>query len=371
MPETHDKEGSRRRRQRDLPPVLGAPDGLPGYAELHCISNFSFQRGASHPQELVQRAYNLGYEGLAITDECSVAGVVRARMGLKRHYEYIDDLEKEFPDQLRRRDFHLLSGSEFKLEGGRLVAIARDLQSWGGLCEFITAARMSADKGEYRVGWDISDFTLLRGCEILYAPQRTAFDAQALGERLAWGRALFGDSFWLAVELPHLLDDDLWLAMLREAGDKTDVPLVAAGDVHMHKRSRKPLHDVITAVRVGKPVAACGFELQGNAERHLRRRNRLAETFPAALLANTLEVMRRCRDFDLEEIKYNYPRESLPEGLTPSEALRQLTMEGAAERYPDEIPEKVKKLLEKELALIAVCEYEMFFLTVHDIVRFA
>ncbi len=373
MPETHDKEGAlRRRRKRDMPPVLGsAPDSLPDYAELHCISNFSFQRGASHPQELVQRAYNLGYQALAITDECSVAGVVRARMGLKAHYEFIDELEREFPDQLRKRDFHLLCGSEFALQGGRLVAIARDLKSWGGLCEFITAARMTADKGEYRVGWDISNFTLLQGCEILYAPDREAFNAQVLDERLAWAKALWGDSLWLAVELPHLMDDDLWLATLREAGDKAGVPLVAAGDVYMHKRSRKPLHDVITGVRVGKTVAECGFELQGNAERHLRRRNRLAEIFSGDLLVNTLEVMRRCRDFDLAEIKYNYPQESLPKGLTPAQALRQFTMQGAATRYPAGVPGKVTTLLEKELALIAVCEYEMFFLTVHDIVCFA
>ncbi|MDB5871567.1 MAG: dnaE2 [Ramlibacter sp.] len=372
MPEMHDKEGSRRMRKRDLPPVLtGMPDSLPGYAELHCITNFSFQRGASHPQELVQRAYNLGYEALAITDECSVAGVVRARMGLKGHYEFIADLEREFPGQVRKRDFHLLSGSEFDLEGGRLVAIARDLEGWGGLCEFITAARMTADKGHYRVGWDISNFDLLAGCEILYAPRRAAFDPQALDERLAWAKALWGDSLWLAVELPHRIDDDLWLALLREAGEKAGVSLVASGDVHMHKRSRKPLHDVITAVRMGKPVAECGFELQGNAERHLRRRNRLAETFSAELLANTLEVTRRCRGFDLAAIKYNYPQESLPKGLTPPQALRQLTMQGAAERYPQGVPDKVTRLLEKELALIAVCEYEMFFLTVHDIVRFA
>ncbi|MEO5669189.1 MAG: error-prone DNA polymerase [Ramlibacter sp.] len=372
MPETHDKNLPRRHRKRELPPVLtGAPDSLPGYAELHCISNFSFQRGASHPQELVQRAYNLGYQAIAITDECSVAGVVRAYMGWKEHREFIKELQEELPGQPREREFHLLFGSEFDLPGGRLVAIARDLESWGGLCQFITAARMTAEKGDYLVGWDLSDFTLLVGCEILYAPKRTAFDPQALDERLAWGRALFGDAFWLAVELPHLMDDDLWLSTLRGAARTSGVPLVATGDVHMHTRSRKPLHDVITAVRVGKPVGECGFELQGNAERHLRQRKRLAETFPSDLLANTLVVMQRCKDFDLESIKYNYPRETVPDGVTPAQALRQLTLQGAAERYPDFVPGKVTTLLEKELALIAVCEYEMFFLTVHDIVRFA
>ncbi|MBA3772138.1 MAG: error-prone DNA polymerase [Ramlibacter sp.] len=371
MPEYHEKEGAGR-RNRDLPPVLmDTPDGLAGYAELHCISNFSFQRGASHPQELVQRAYNLGYQALAITDECSVAGVVRAWSGLKEHLEFVEALEARFPGQRRKRPFQLLCGSEFDLEGGRLIAIARDLQGWGGLCEFITAARMTSPKGHYRVGWDACDFSLLNGCEILFSPRREAVGPQALGERLAWGKALCGDSFWLAVELPHMLDDDLWLARLHEEAKQAGVAAVACGDVHMHKRSRKPLQDVITAVRMGKRVADCGMALQGNAERHLRQRKRLAQIYPPEMLASTLEVMRRCRDFDLAQIRYDYPQETVPEGMTPPQALRQLTMAGAARRYPDGVPDRVRQLLEKELALIAECNYEMFFLTVNDIVCFA
>jgi error-prone DNA polymerase len=357
-----------------LPPVLGsAPDGLPGYAELHCISNFSFQRGASHPQELAQRAYNLGYEALAITDECSVAGVVRAWTGINEHLDFIKRLDEKYPDQPRlRANFKLLFGSEFDMGEGRLVALAHDLQGWGGLCEFITAARMSAVKGEYRVGWECSDFSLLQGCEILFAPRRdaTAFDADALNARLEYLKDLFGSGLWLAVELSHQIDDDLWLATLQQAGAQAGVPLVAAGNVHMHVRSRKRLQDVITAVRVGKPVTQCGFELQGNAERHLRQRKRLAEIHPPELLAATLEVARRCA-FKLEEIRYDYPLETVPAGLTPTQALRKLTYQGAAERYPQGVSAKVNAWLEKELALIEQCNYEMFFLTVHDIVRFA
>ncbi|RYY69243.1 MAG: error-prone DNA polymerase, partial [Comamonadaceae bacterium] len=148
------------------------------------------------------------------------------------------------------------------------------------------------------------------------------------------------------------------------------VPLVAAGDVHMHARSRKPLQDLLTAVRVGRTVAECGFALQANAERHLRRRVRLGETYPADLMAATLVVAARC-SFDLRSIAYDYPEETLPKGLTPAQALARLVDEGARRRYPQEIPAKVKGLLERELALIAECNYEMFFLTVHDIVRFA
>ncbi|RYY90204.1 MAG: error-prone DNA polymerase, partial [Comamonadaceae bacterium] len=228
-------------------------------------------------------------------------------------------------------------------------------------------------KGAYDASWERSDFTLLRGCEVLFAPKRepgVALDVEALCARLAHAKSLFGDGLWLAVELLHLLDDDLWLAELRAAGERCGVPLVAAGDVHMHARSRKRLHDVLTAVRLGRPVAECGFGLQVNAERHLRTRLRLAETYPHDLLAATLDVAKRC-SFDLASIKYNYPEETLPRGLTPTHALRRLVQEGARRRYPRGVPLKVRLLLRKELVLIAECRYEMFFLTVHDIVRFA
>ncbi|HZY19532.1 MAG TPA: error-prone DNA polymerase [Ramlibacter sp.] len=357
-----------------LPPLLGSgPDRLPGYAELHCLSNFSFQRGASHPQELVRRAYDLGYQALAITDECSVAGVVRAWSGLKDYLAFILRLEEAYPRHRRLRPFRLLFGAEFDFGDGRLVALASDLAGWGGLCEFITTARRAAAKGSYQVGWDSSDLGQLQGCEILFVPTRTAgqdLDLQALCARLQVLRSRFRDSLWLAVNLPHRLDDDLWLSQLQLAGEQAQVPLVATGDVHMHARSRKPLQDVVTAIRLGRPVARCGVALQGNAERHLRQRKRLAELYPPELLANTLAVAGRCR-FDLEEIRYDYPRETVPEGLTPTQALRRLTYAGMDARYPAGVPLKVRVLVRKELALIAQCRYEMFFLTVHDIVRFA
>lgn len=357
-----------------LPPLIGpGPDLLPVYAELHCLTNFSFQRGASHPNEVVRRAYDLGYEALAITDECSVAGVVRAWSGWGEYEAFIKRLEELRPQEKRLRPFRLLYGSEFDFGDGRLVALARDLSGWGGLCEFITAARMTAPKGTYEVGWDRSDLRLLQGCEVLFAPRRQPglrADLPSLVKRLRQLKAFYGEGLWLAVHLPHLLDDDLWLADLRMTGEQAGVPLVAAGDVHMHGRSRKPLQDVITAVRLGKPVQDCGLALQGNAERHLRQRKRLAEVFPRELLANTLRVAERC-EFRLEQIRYDYPMETVPAGLSPIEALRQLTHAGARQRYPLGVPLKVRLLLRKELRLIQECNYEMFFLTVHDIVRFA
>jgi error-prone DNA polymerase len=337
---------------------------LPAYAELHCLTNFSFQRGASHPGELVQRAWELGYAALAITDECSVAGVVRAYAALKD-----TNLPKEDP-------FRLILGSEFRFDGFRLVALARNVTGWGNLCEFITAARRDAKKGEYRVSRAHSDFSLLGECEILVAPAREgndaidAADAMPLQAIVSWARRLFGSRTWLAAELTLGLDDALWLDTLQRASATTGVPLVAAGDVHMHVRSRKALQDVITAVHEGKVVSDCGMALQASAERYLRPRVRLGNIYPPELLASTLLVAARCT-FSLESIKYQYPLETVPPGLTPAQALRQFTIEGARLRYPKNVPWKVRRQLVHELRLIAACEYEMYFLTVHDIVRYA
>ncbi|MDB5749716.1 MAG: dnaE2, partial [Ramlibacter sp.] len=324
---------------------------LPDYAELHCLSNFSFQRGASHPQELVRRAHELGYSALALTDECSMAGVVRAhteatRLGLK-----------------------LLLGAEFALDGFRLVALARNANGWGNLCEFISIARREALKGEYVCSREASDFTLLQDCEILLAPERE-LEFEDLCERVEWAQAFFPRRHWLAVELLLQGDDELWLDTLLQVGEATGSPLVAAGDVRMHTRSRKPLHDVLTAVRLGKAVPDCGFALEANAEQHLRHRMRLASIYPAELLERTLEVMDRC-SFSLEEIKYQYPLETVPAGLTPRQALRRFTIAGAGQRYPQGVPWRVRQQLVRELDLISDCAYEMFFLTVHDIVAFA
>ncbi|MEP6723443.1 MAG: PHP domain-containing protein, partial [Variovorax sp.] len=381
MPELSDKQLQARRpaRLHALPHPVASALALPDYAELHCLTNFSFQRGASHPEELAARAYQLGYRALAITDECSVAGVVRAHVGLREHLEALDEYDKAHPGeapQPRNPGFRLLFGSEFRFERFKLVAIAHNLEGWGNLCEFITAARTTeAPKGEYRVSWDACDAASLRHCEVLLVPQRVfggAVDLAALRDDVAGAVARLGPNLWIAVELFNELDDDLWLATLAQLSADTGVPLVAAGDVHMHVRSRKPLQDVITAIREGKAVADCGFALQANAERHLRPRLRLVDLYPPALLANTLVVMERCR-FDPEVIRetYKYPLENVGGGETPTQTLVRRTWEGAARRYPAGVPQDVRHQVQHELDLIVELEYEMFFLTVEDIVRFA
>ena len=394
--------------------TVAAPD----YAELHCLTHFSFQRGASSPEDLAIRAWQLDYRALAITDECSVAGIVRAHVGLRDHLRALDEWEKENPDEprpWRNADFRLLHGSEFRFGRFTLVAIAHDMAGWGNLCEFITAARTTdAPKGEYRVRWDVAaggedrtnradadagdgadvdgegegerdtadaaDPASLRHCEILFVPARAPgrpVDGATLRADLAAARALYGEHLWLAVELFDEVDDDLWLAALEAAGAAAGVPCVAAGDVHMHVRGRKPLQDVLTAIRLGRPVAACGFALQSNAERHLRPRGRLRDLYPATLLARTLRVAERCR-FDPERLRdhYQYPRELLGSGETPAQTLVRKTWEGARGRYPpgrhpDGIPQQVRSQLRHELDLIVAMGYEMFFLTVEDIVAFA
>ena len=350
-------------------PVNG-PGGIapkpPTYAELHCLSNFSFQRGASHPEELVARAHALGYSALAITDECSVAGVVRA------HEESV------------KSGLKLLLGAEFEVpvagmaQGFKLVVLAHNLNGWGNLCEFITAARRAAPKGTYQVHWPGgqqpgSDWASLQDCELLlslpYSANKAVYFEAACGLVIA-AKSQFGARLWLLAELLHGLDDALWLHTLQQLSKHTRVPLVAAGNVHMHVRSRKPLQDVVTAVRLGRPVPECGLGLQANAEAHLRSRERLTQIYPAQLLTNTLVVAQRC-NFSLDELRYHYPLEAVLPGLTPAQTLRQYTFGGAAGRYPQGIPASVQKQLEFELALIAELGYEMYFLTVHDIVAFA
>lgn len=326
------------------------------YAELHCISNFSFQRGASQPEELVERAHALGYRALAITDECSVAGVVRAHTKAKE------------------LGLQLLPGAEFSValaDGGHftLVALPHSLLGWGNLCEFITQARMAAPKGEYRTTWAESPWALLADCEVLLAFPSAIKTEAACAMSMRAG-CLFGMHCWLAASVGLVADDATQRLRVQQIAALSGLPVLATGGVRMHVRSRKPLHDVLTAVRLGQPVSACGFALLANAEAHLRSRARLGALFPPEWLANTLTVAQRCH-FSLNELAYHYPLEAVLPGQTAAQTLRQYVEEGAQERYPEGVPEDIRERVEKELALIAELRFEMYFLTVHDIVRFA
>ncbi len=317
------------------------------YAELHCLSNFTFLRGASHPEELVARAHELGYTALALTDECSLAGVVRAHVAAKEC------------------GLKLIVGSEFRLsEGLRLVVLATDRGGYANLAELITQGRRNAVKGSYALSLgDLSDG--LPGCLILLLP-----DPLPTPEQASFLAARFAGRVWLAVELFRSPGDGARLAAVRALGAEVGLALVAAGDVHMHVPERRAMQDMLTAVRLGVPLAEAGAALYPNGERHLRERADLARLYPAELLAQTLAIVARCT-FSLDELRYEYPEELVPAGETPASHLRKLTEVGLRRRYGETIPDKARALVEHELALIAELKYEPYFLTVHDIVAFA
>ncbi|WP_284690669.1 error-prone DNA polymerase [Agrilutibacter terrestris] len=326
---------------------------LPAYAELHCLSNFSFQRGASDARELFERAKQQGYAALAITDECSMAGIVRAL------------------EAAEATDLKLVVGSELRIEGGpRLVLLAETLAGYQRLCQLITLARRRTDKGAYRAlreDFDGDNDGLLA----LWIPGDRPDTHE--GE---WTKARFPQRTWVAVELHRGPDDAGRLRSLLELAERLGLPAVASGDVHMHVRGRRMLQDTMTAIRLRTPLAEAGHALFPNGERHLRTRQALSAIYPEALLAESVRIARRC-NFDLRrDIRYQYPHELVPAGHTPRSWLRRLTADGIRARWKKnrsgrkERSEAIR-LIRKELRIISRKRYESFFLTVHDIVRFA
>ncbi|KAB7765653.1 error-prone DNA polymerase [Xanthomonas maliensis] len=329
----------------------GADDGLPAYAELHCLSDFAFLRGASSAEQLFARAQHCGYSALAITDECSLAGIVR---GLEAS---------------RATGVRLIVGSEFALvDGTRFVLLVENAHGYPRLCELITNARRAAGKGSYRL--ERTQVQALFGADpdgvfALWLP-----GAVPLAEQGAWLRSVFGERAFLAVELHREQDDAARLQQLQTLARQLGLTALASGDVHMAERRERVVQDTLTAIRHGLPLAECGAHLFRNGERHLRTRRALGNIYPQALLEATVALARRCC-FDLSKISYRYPKELVPDGHTPTSYLRQLTEAGIRERWPNGVSTKVRQDIEKELALIALKQYEAFFLTVHDVVRFA
>ena len=332
------------------------------YAELHCISNFSFLRGASHPEEMVGRALALGYSGLAITDECSFAGSARAHLCLQETIE-------TYP---AAREFKLIHGTEIQVtDGPRLVLLVTSRHGYGNLSQLITLARRAAIKGSYRLTRsDVeNNLALLDDCLGLLIPPPHAPD-RIDAEHAHWLAQVLPGRSWIACELTRGPDDAAHLIALQAMARQAGLPLVACGDVHMHVRRRKRLLDALTAVRHKLPLVQCGARLFANAERYLRPLYRLGRIYPAELLAETLAIAERC-NFSLAELRYEYPEEVVPAGETPATYLRRVTYECAARRYPQGIPDTVRELVEYELQLIEDLQYEPYFLTVYDIVRHA
>ena len=348
------------------------------FAELHAVSNYTFLRGASHPEELVRTAFALGYEAIAVTDECSLAGVVKAHLAAR---------------ELRIK---LIVGAEFRLQDGiQLVLLAPTRKAYGQLSELVSLGRRRSPKGEYALA--LEDFrNSVDDCLALWVPspqpgcarghpshERSPQPGCARGhpshtkstdiaKQVATGESILRllPNLWIALEL-FLEHDDLdKTAHALTLSSRLGLPVVASNGAVLHVPERKPLQDVLTAIRLKEPVHALGTRLDANRERCLKPLSKLAALYGREMLAETMNLADRCT-FSLSELRYEYPRELVPERLTPAAHLRQLTEAGARERWPEGVPRHAAELIEKELALIAELGYEYFFLTVYDIVRFA
>jgi error-prone DNA polymerase len=361
----------------------------PRYAELQVTTNFSFLRGASHPDELVLTAAVLGHQAIAITDRNSLAGIVRAHHAAKEV------------------GLRLVVGCRLDLrDGTSLLTFPEDRTAYGRLTRLLTLGKRRAPKGECHL--DYADVVEHGAGQIAVVLPSDAADMAELAARVA---ADFRGRAYLAVHHLYRGDDARRLARLAALGEAAGLPLVATNDVLYHVPERRPLQDVVTCIRDGCTIAEAGYRLAANAERHLKSSREMARLFRghADAVGRSLEIVERCR-FSLDELRYEYPEEPVPEGMTPQQRLAELTWEGARERFArqkkgepvvipteagthaaggschgemgpglrrgdewadDEIPEKVRRLIEHELRLIERLDYARYFLTVHDIVRFA
>lgn len=338
---------------------------LPAYAELQCFSHYTFLRGASAPEDLVRRAVKLGYDALAVTDECSLSGVVKAHVKAKQ------------------AGLHLVIGSQMLItpEDGSpafmVIMLAMNKNGYGNLSELITVARTRAEKGSYLVRpqdianptGDLAHLRGMRDCQLILAPEY-GIDGDTLSRQAAWLVQTAPGRARIAMTLHHRSKDERHKEVVNAVAEEYELPVVATGDVCMHVRSYKPVQDTMTAIRLGIPVAKCGHKLASNAEQHLRSRLRLGNLYSRESLLESVRVARRCT-FSLDELRYEYPAELIPEGETPASYLRKESYIGAHWRFPAGIPHNVQQQMEAELGLIAELQYESYFLTVYDIVRFA
>ena len=320
------------------------------FAELICQSNFSFLQGASDPEELVNTAAFLGYQSLAITDECSVAGVVRAHAEIKRN---------NLPLQL-------IVGSRFQLTDSlQMVLLATDKYAYAELCRIITNARRRSEKGSYRLAeWDLKT---IRHCLVIWLPGTDRATNTYWGE---WLKRQYDTRCYLAAR--RFLDgsDDAHLKEIMHLHSEFGFPIAASSQVLFHHSDRLPVQHVLQAINHNTTVEKLGFTAQSNAERCLRPLAKLNKLFAQQWLQNTLDIAKKCT-FSMEELKYQYPAEVVPSGFTATSYLRHCVEEGVKKRFKDNLPEAIRQTIEKEMALIAEQEYEYFFLTIYDVVQFA
>lgn len=328
------------------------------YAHFHTFTNFTFLTGASHPQEYVERAMALGYRALAITDECSLAGIVKA-------YRYYKEAKHA------KRNFTLIYGSYFRLSNQiQIIAIAPTRRAYAEISGFITLTRRRAPKGQYQAHLEDLQFRL-QHCLLIWLADgdldTTSNTTLTIANTL---KNAFQSRLWLGINQQLAGAEQNTFEQWQTLGHGLHIPLLACGTALMHEKSRKPLQDTLTAIHKNTSVMDLGTSLQGNAEAYLKPLASLTAFYPKALLDETLHLAEKCQ-FCLTELRYQYPPELVPHPLTPIQYLRKLVTQGKATRYPQGVPDSVEQTLEKELQLIEELEYEYFFLTVHDIVCFA
>ncbi len=319
------------------------------YAELFCQSNFSFLTGASHAEELILQADFLRYHSLAITDECSVAGVVRAHTAIKNH----------------QLGVKLIIGSMFWLnQECQVVLLCPNRQAYAELCRIITNARRRSDKGNYQLSeWDLMS---IRHCLVLWLPTAQPHDTK-------WGQWLtqhHQHRLWLGVQRHLGANDHHYLNHCQSLATELQLPITACGGVLMHTATRLPLQHTLTAIKHGGSIDSLAQHLLVNTERSLRSIDKLSKIFKPEWLAESVKIAQRCQ-FSLAELQYQYPSELIPNGETPMSYLRKLVAKGKRLRFPDGVPLEIEQTIEKELSLIEELNYPFYFLTIHDIVMFA
>ncbi len=332
-----------------------------GFAELVTATNYSFLRGASHPADMVARALELGLAGIGIADRNSVAGVVRAHMALRDAHKATAEIGASPPD------LRLLVGARlvFADDTPDIIAYPATRHGWGRLTRLLTTGNLRAAKGDCVLRLpDLLEFI----DDLLLIVMASPDDAPLLRtlEQAA------PDRVWIGAHMPRKGSDRRRLARLMRLGEQTGVPLIATNDALYAEPAQRPLHDVLTCIGAGTTIAEAGRILEANAERHIKPADEMARLFadcPEAL-AQTLRLMERVR-FSLDDLRYQYPLEPVPQGWEAQAWLEHMVLEAARERYGAELPAKVRKLLDEEFALIAKQKYACYFLTVHDLVRFA
>ncbi|EKO3469768.1 error-prone DNA polymerase [Vibrio fluvialis] len=319
------------------------------YAELFCQSNFSFLTGASHPEELVIQADFLRYHAIAITDECSLAGVVRAHTAIKQQQLGIKQIV----------------GSLFQLNDEcRFVLLCPNQDAYAELCRIITNARRRSEKGQYKLSeWDVMS---ARHCLVIWLPSHTERD-KYWGQ---WLRQHHPHRLWLGVQRHLGPQDNAYLSHCRTLARELEMPITACGGVLMHNATRLPLQHILTAIQRGQPVEHIQAHLVSNTERALRSQAKLSKLFPPEWLQESVRIAERC-EFQLGSLHYRYPSELVPDGHTPMAYLRQLVDQGKALRFPHGVPADINATIEKELTLIEELDLPYYFLTIHDIVMFA